>query len=66
MGIKTKKIAVFVCDKCKHEWQNKTKRKHLPKMCPKCKTVNWNKKSEKTDGRHFKGIDEDKWFKETF
>jgi len=43
--IRKKKINVYTCNKCKHEWI--AKRKELPRMCPKCKTVRWNDKGVK-------------------
>lgn len=69
MSIVTKKIILFKCDKCEHEWENRAKKNTLPKLCPKCKTLKWNEK--KIDKRHFKGIDMDKdwkneWDKENF
>lgn len=39
---KTIKVKICVCDKCGYEWQPRHKIKDV-KLCPKCKTVNWNK-----------------------
>ena len=36
-------MAIHTCVKCGHKWPNRKARE--PKMCPKCKTVNWNKKA---------------------
>ena len=36
-----------VCDKCGHEWI--TRNEEIPKVCSKCKSVNWNKSQEKPE-----------------
>ena len=32
----------YSCDKCFHVWQTKNNKQIDPRICPKCKTVNWN------------------------
>ena len=46
--IKNIKTLVCQCDNCGNEWEPKTnktkvKKEDLPKVCPKCKSYNWNK-----------------------
>lgn len=40
-----KTFKLLNCLRCKHEWISK--RKQLPKVCPKCKSPYWNKKRER-------------------
>ena len=35
------KVIVLNCLHCKHEWPSRLERK--PKVCPKCKSYNWDK-----------------------
>lgn len=37
-------MAINTCKRCRHKWVNRKPRK--PKMCPKCKSVNWDGKEE--------------------
>lgn len=32
------------CERCGHEWT--TLKDQLPKVCPKCKALTWNKKTK--------------------
>ena len=34
------------CKKCKHEWVPRSEVK--PKVCPKCKSYDWEEKDERT------------------
>jgi DNA-directed RNA polymerase subunit M/transcription elongation factor TFIIS len=34
-------VTLYICDRCSHEWQ--PKKDIVPKMCPKCKSLLWNK-----------------------
>ena len=39
----TFKVTAYRC-RCGHEWVNRSLRdRSRPKMCPKCKTVNWDR-----------------------
>ena len=40
MAITQEKVTVCTCERCGHSWQPKD----TPRMCPKCKSLYWNKK----------------------
>jgi predicted Zn-ribbon and HTH transcriptional regulator len=40
------KLDGYQCQKCGHEWAPRNK-KDYPRMCPKCKSVRWDKKDSK-------------------
>ena len=33
----------YRCERCRHEWLPRTKKKEDPIICPKCKSPYWNK-----------------------
>jgi len=37
------KVRIFKCRLCKAEWISRLD-KRLPKQCPRCKRLDWNKK----------------------
>ena len=36
----TRSVEFYKCNKCRHEWINRTL--HEPRICPLCKSVRWN------------------------
>jgi hypothetical protein len=45
--IKQETVRVCICDKCGFKWSpSRSGESSLPKVCSKCKSVNWNKAEE--------------------
>ena len=36
-------------DKCGHKWSSRNEGDPLPKICPKCKSKDWNKKEQSSN-----------------
>jgi len=46
MVVEKRKVTVYVCERCEHEWIPRDALKgegELPTICPKCKSPYWNK-----------------------
>ncbi len=43
------KIDGFVCERCGHRWISRANSKHIPIVCPKCKSPYWNIKRTKKE-----------------
>jgi predicted Zn-ribbon and HTH transcriptional regulator len=42
-GVKVqRKVWVYQCERCGHEWQPRDPKAPEPKVCPKCKSPYWN------------------------
>jgi rubrerythrin len=41
----TNKKIILKCKRCGHIWNWRVSKKKLPKRCPLCKNINWNKKN---------------------
>lgn len=46
MGKRVLEIEGFFCERCRHEWISRGKRKE-PMVCPKCKTPYWDEPRRK-------------------
>ena len=36
------KIDGYICERCKHQWISRERRKEKPVVCPKCKSPYWD------------------------
>lgn len=37
------------CERCLHSWRTRTE--DVPKVCPKCKSTNWNESKDQSNGK---------------
>lgn len=49
--MKSERVVIeYKCERCRHEWTPQYPKK-IPKVCPWCKSENWQTKQEKPIGR---------------